>query len=231
MKQWFPFTDYEFYAYLAAGMLLIAAVDYSVAGGVLVTRASWTVVDGVFWTIIAYLIGHVSAAPSSALLEHVVARRWLSVPADIQLNIRPRNRAERIMAALFAPREYAPLKAAVRDKALQRAATDLGTTINQLDGETVFQAAFHPARGVGDTAARLSMFLNQYGFCRNIAFVSLIATGLLIYRQIQQPTPAGGWFIAGAAVLAVGMFGRFFKFYAGYSCDVLRTYSSLPAAP
>jgi hypothetical protein len=24
MKQWFPFTDYDFYAYLTSGMLLIA---------------------------------------------------------------------------------------------------------------------------------------------------------------------------------------------------------------
>ena len=57
MKQWFPFTDYEFYAYIAAGMLLVAAVDYTFGGAVLTNRAEWTVVQIVFWAVIAYLAG------------------------------------------------------------------------------------------------------------------------------------------------------------------------------
>lgn len=231
MKQWFPLTDYEFYAFLTAGMLLIAAIDYSVTGGVLVSRTDWTVVQGVFWTVVAYLVGQVCAAPSSALLEHLVARRWLTVPADIQLGLRHRNRAERILAALFAPREYAPLSEAVRDLALQRAAAHLGQPAAVLDGETVFQTAFHIARAVPDTAARLDRSINQYGLGRNIAFVGLLAIGLLAYRQMGTPTTEGAWLIAGAVILAVGMFGRFFKFYAAYSADVLRTYASQKVAP
>lgn len=231
MRQWFPFTDYEFYAFMAAGMLLIAAVDYSVGGAVLVSRTDWNVIDGVFWTIIAYLLGQICAAPSSALLEHLVARRLLSVPADIQLGLKRRNAVEYLLAALFAPREYAPMSEGIRQLALERAAAKLGQPISSLDGEAVFQTAFHSARAVSDTAARLNVFLNQYGLGRNIAFVGLIATGLLIYRQAQMPTAAGAWLIAGAIVLTVGMFGRFFKFYAAYSSDVLRTYATAAATP
>lgn len=226
MKQWFPLTDYEFYAFVTAGMLLIAAVDYSVAGAILTTRTDWGVVNGVFWTIIAYLVGQICAAPSAGLLEHVVARRWLSIPADIQLGLKPRNAAERLAAALFAQREYAPLSTAVREKALARAATQLGRAVTDLDGETVFQAAFHISRAVPDTAVRLGAFLNQYGLGRNVAFVGLIATPLLIYRQCVTPSPIGGWLIAASALLTIGMFGRFLKFYSAYSCDVLRTYAS-----
>ncbi|HEV7661570.1 MAG TPA: hypothetical protein VGO55_17155 [Allosphingosinicella sp.] len=231
MKQWFPLTDYEFYAYVAAGMLLIAAVDYSVAGAVLVSRTDWSIVNGIFWTIMAYLVGQICAAPSAGLLEHVVARRWLSVPADIQLGIRKRNRFERVLAALFAQREYSPLSEAVRQKALERAALQLGRPVAGLDGETVYQAAFHAARAVPDTANRLGAFMNQYGLGRNLAFVGLIATPLLIYRQMVDPAPHGGWLIAGAIFLTVGMFGRFLKFYAAYSCDVLRTYGTAGDTP
>lgn len=227
MKNWFPFTDYEFYAYLAAGMLLIAAVDYSVAGAVLVSRTEWSLVSGVFWTIVAYLVGQICAAPSAGLLEHLVARRWLTIPADIQLGLRERNRAERLLAAIFAQREYSPLREAIRSKALDRAARQLGKPVETLDGETVYQAAFHTARAVSDTASRLTAFINQYGFGRNIAFVGVIATLLLGYRQLTDPTAEGPWLIAGAILLTVGMFGRFFKFYAAYSCDVLRTYATL----
>ncbi|MBX3562623.1 MAG: hypothetical protein KF780_12530 [Sphingomonas sp.] len=209
-------------------MLLIAAVDYSVAGAVLVSRTEWSLVSGVFWAIVAYLTGQICAAPSAGLLEHLVARRWLTIPADIQLGLRERNGIERLLAAIFAQREYSPLREAISAKALDRAARQLGELVDDLDGETVYQAAFHAARTVPDTATRLTAFMNQYGLGRNIAFVGLIATLLLAYRQITDPTQQGPWLIAGAIFLTIGMFGRFFKFYAAYSCDVLRTYATHP---
>ena len=65
MKQYFPFTDYDFYVYLTAGMLLIASVDYSFGGTVLIHRTEWTVVQITFWVAIAYLFGQLVAGPSS----------------------------------------------------------------------------------------------------------------------------------------------------------------------
>ena len=135
------------------------------------------------------------------------------------------------LAAFFAPREYAPLSAAMRERALNRAATHYNKAVGDLDGEAVFQAAFHVARSVPDTAARLNTFINLYGLGRNIAFVGLIAVGLLSYRQFETPTTAGAWLIVAAVVLTLGMFGRFLKFYAAYSSDVLRTYGSEKPGP
>jgi uncharacterized membrane protein YobD (UPF0266 family) len=79
---------------------------------------------------------------------------------------------------------------------------------------------------VADTGSRLTVFINQYGFSRNVAFVSLVALVLLSVRQARTPSSETGWLISAAAVLAIGMFGRFIKFYAAYSCDVLRTYGT-----
>ncbi|WP_145902190.1 hypothetical protein [Sphingobium sp. MI1205] len=229
VKDWFPLAEYEFYAFVASGMLLIAALDYSLTGGVLVNRTNWNIIDGVFWTVVAYLTGQITAGPSSSLIEHLLARRLLSIPADIQLGLRDRNWVERRLAACFAPREYAPLREPIRARALARAAKQLGVAEDQLDGETVFQAAFHPVRGVSDTVGRLNSFMNQYGMSRNICFVSLVAVGALTYRQLQTPTNQTAFILAGSAVLAVGMFGRFLKFYSAYSSDVIRTYATLPA--
>jgi hypothetical protein len=114
MKQWFPFTDYDFYAYLTAGMLLIAAIDYTFAGAVLVQRTEWTVVQIAFWTAVAYLVGQLVAGPSAAVLEHGVARGLLHPPLAVCLGLRQRRRREKLAAALFANREYAPLPAQVR---------------------------------------------------------------------------------------------------------------------
>lgn len=228
VKDWFPLAEYEFYAFVASGMLLIAALDYSFTGGTLINRTDWKLVDGVFWTVVAYLTGQVTAGPSASLIEHLLVRRCLSVPADIQLGLRDRTITERILAACFAPREYAPLREPLRLKALERAAQQLGVGQDQIDGEMVFQAAFHRARSVSDTVGRLNSFMNQYGMSRNICFVSLVAVGALTYRQLHTPTNQAAFVLVGAVVLAVGMFGRFLKFYSAYSCDVLRTYATLP---
>ena len=231
MKQWFPLTDYDFYGFVASGMLLIAAIDYSVAGAVLVSRSEWSVAQGVFWVIIAYFVGQICAAPSSAILEHLVVRRWLTVPADIQLGLKQRNWIEYVLATMFAPREYGPLSEPVRAVALERAAAHYNRPVGSLDGEAVYQAAFHVSRAVPDTATRLNTFINQYGLGRNVAFVGILAIGLLTYRQIDRPTTTGAWLIVAAVALSIGMFGRFFKFYAAYSSDVLRTYASQAVTP
>jgi hypothetical protein len=89
MKQWFPFTDYDFYAYLTSGMLLIAAFDYTFGGGVLVERTEWTVVQIVFWTAVAYLIGQLLAGPSAAVLEHGIASALLRPPLAVLLGLAP----------------------------------------------------------------------------------------------------------------------------------------------
>ena len=49
MKQWFPFTDYDFYGYLTAGICLIAAVDYTVGVADLLHPEHWTAAQSVLW--------------------------------------------------------------------------------------------------------------------------------------------------------------------------------------
>jgi hypothetical protein len=227
MKQWFPLTDYDFYAYLISGMLLIGAVDYTLAGGTLVYKANWTVAEGLFWVTIAYLLGSISASPSAAILEHFVARKWMDSPADIQLGFKRLGKFERVFAALFAPREYGPLTPSVQARALDRASKEIGEPRDKLTGEIVFQAAFHPVRQTPDTAARLSAFLNQYGFSRNVAFASFVGFILLLFHEVDQPSRLNLLLTIAAIVLSLGMFGRFIKFYAAYSADVIRTYATL----
>jgi hypothetical protein len=72
----------------------------------------------------------------------------------------------------------------------------------------------------------MDQFRNLYGFSRNVAFVGLIAAGLLAVRFWQAPDVRTAWLLVGALVLGIGMFGRFLKFYAAYSGEVLRTYNS-----
>lgn len=79
MEQKFPFTSYDFWAYLSAGFLLLFVVDY-VAGTALLARDSWTVVQGIVAVSSAYVIGQLVASMSAAVFERVLVGRLLGYP-------------------------------------------------------------------------------------------------------------------------------------------------------
>lgn len=225
MRDWFPLTDYEFYAFVASGMFLIAAVDYCYTGGVLVGRTEWTLVQGIFWTVVAYVVGQICAAPSSAIVEFLLARVWLRSPTAVALGIGKRRWREHVVAWLFANREYAPLSQAVQNRIKKAAAAKLNVSIASLDAETVFQIAFPAARGQEDSAKRLDSFINSYGFCRNICFVAIVATPMLGLKYNSDRTNLDMILFLTAIAFAIGMFGRFIKYYAAYGRQVLYAYS------
>lgn len=88
MRTWFPFTDYDFYAYLTSGLILVATFDLAFFGGELVYQESWTFVQGVFWTIVCYLIGHVVAGLSSLILQQLAFSGLFLSPEAIVLDLK-----------------------------------------------------------------------------------------------------------------------------------------------
>ena len=231
MKDWFPFTSYDFYAYLTAGMVTLAAIDRVFLGSMLAGQTSWTVVNGAFWTAIAYLIGQILAIPSSVLLEHLLGRKWLRAPSRILLGLdAPRWREVGVRWA-FGAREYEPLPVATRNSVLRKIAAALSVSVADLEGEAAFHCAFPHARGIADSAIRLDNFLNQYGMCRNVSFASAIAAGLMIWRACHTGDRLDWVLAVSALVLAVGLFGRFVKFYAAYAREVFRTFDKCAPAP
>jgi hypothetical protein len=223
MKQWFPFTDYDFYAYLTAGLFLLLGLDLAATGGELMLRPTWPIVQVVMLVAAAYVLGQLAAGPSSNLLEHFAARRLLRSPASLLLGLSEPRLAERMFSAIFIGRNYGPLPGAMRKRILDRTATTLGVPAIT-DAEEVFQVAFPAARGSADAVARMDQFRNLYGFCRNISFVSLVSAICLALRAFLAPLPYSGWEAAAALVVCVGMFGRFLKFYADFAAEVLRSY-------
>ena len=231
MKNWFPFTSYDFYAYLTAGMVTLAAVDRVFLGSMLANQTQWTVVNGAFWTAIAYLIGQIIAIPSAALLEHLVGRKLLRAPSSILLGLDAPRRREHAVRLVFGAREYEPISVASRNSVLSKVAAGLQVPVCNVDAEAAFFHAFPHARSVGDSATRLDNFLNQYGMCRNVSFASLLAAGLMTWHASKTGAHLD-WVLAVAALLlAIGLFGRFMKFYAAYAREVFRTYDKCVPVP
>jgi hypothetical protein len=228
MKTWFPLTNYDFYAYLSSGIILIASVDYVFTDAVLVNRAEWTVVQAAFWTVIAYLSGQLVAAPSSLLIEHLIARKLFRPPASVILGLTQPRLRERVIASLFANREYRPFAGAIRESIISKASSAVSaSSAHPIDAEMVFEIAFPLARTNSDTVNRLDTFINNYGFARNLCLVFTLAFLLLTYQYFTKSTQYTAWLALGAFIMAIGMYGRFIKFYASYSREVFRTYNSL----
>ncbi|MEZ2127615.1 MULTISPECIES: hypothetical protein [unclassified Sinorhizobium] len=225
MRDWFPLSNYEFYAFVSSGMLLIAAVDYCFTGGILVGRTDWTVVQAIFWTVVSYVLGQICAAPSSALVEFMLAHGFFRSPSAIALGIGKRRWRDYVAAWMFANREYAPLAKPVQDRIKNAASSKLNVPAATLTTDAIFQVAFQAAREKEDSIKRLESFQNNYGFCRNICFVGVIASAMLGYRYYQQPTEKDFWILIAAIVTAIGMFGRFLKYYSAYARQVLTAYS------
>ncbi|MEC8714753.1 MAG: hypothetical protein VXY04_05975 [Pseudomonadota bacterium] len=224
MRTWFPFTDYDFYAYLTSGLILVATFDLAFFGGELVYQESWTFVQGVFWTIVCYLIGHVVAGLSSLILQQLAFSGLFLSPEAIVLDLKGPRLHERIFRRLFAD-EYSRLPEHISRIIREKLAQETGNEISiQTDRETIFQTAFSVSRYEVSSKERLDVFMNLYGLCRNVSFSFLISsavftTSALLARDRFDIILA---FITG--IMAVGMFGRYLKFYSAYTREILRTY-------
>lgn len=224
MKNWFPFTDYDFYAYITSGVMLIAAVDYTFGGSVLVGRTEWTIIQGIFWTMISYLIGHVSAGLSSFFMEQILLKKLFTNPILAILGFKQSRWYELPFRYLFAS-EFSAFPETVSARINLKLKAEIGTNPLALQHpETLFQTAFSVARYDKDCEPRLDQFMNLYGFCRNTAFAAFVAALLLWIRTCQLNDPTDAYLALAALALGLGMFGRFIKFYSAYTREILRAF-------
>ncbi|AOF98798.1 hypothetical protein BSY18_4051 (plasmid) [Blastomonas sp. RAC04] len=225
MKDWFPLTSYEFYAYLTSGMVVLAAADRTFMGSTLASHTDWKVAIAVFWVAIAYLVGHIVAIPSSAIFEHLIAKRVLRDPSAVILGLEPQRFREHCFGTVVGAREYEPFPADYRAAIVTKLARALNVTEPNIQADAAFQCAFTPARSIADSATRMDNFLNQYGFCRNVSFANLIAAALLTILAWRTGEQSDAFLAIGAGVLALGLFIRFIKFYAAYTREVYRAFN------
>lgn len=216
MRGWFPFTDYDFWAYIAAGFVFLFALDHVLQTGWML-RKDWTVVEGLLATACAYAIGHILAGLASALIERRLVRRWLGSPSETLLG----DGKGPVWFRRIYPSYYEPLPDEIRDAVF---ASAKAVKINK-PGEAMFWAAFNAARPNKAAMARMDTFLNQYGMCRNLAFTAFICAALLCGSAYWHHTSDDYWWSLAAVVLALGMLLRYLKFYRLYSVEVFTSYA------
>lgn len=226
MKEWFPFTDYDFYAYLACGMVVLFGADYWYSGGQYMSRDDWTFFQGILVVAVAYVAGQIIAMPSSIFLENGIARSMLRPPITILVSDN-QSKVERWIGKYLIGRYYQPLPQGIRNKIFQKAAQQTDLTLDELrqSPEDIFMPAYHVARQSEDTRKRMDDFRNQYGFNRNMALSRLIVATLMFDKAIRGGDGNAYGLAVFALILSFGMVVRFLKFYSAFAAEVLRTYA------
>jgi hypothetical protein len=223
-----PFSPYDFFGYLANGFLILCAFEYAFFGTSLADR-DWKIGPALFYAVLAYIIGQIVANMSSYWLEHVIVREWLKSPEETLFKEPKQKGDRRTWAERLFPIFYRPFPAKTQKRVLGVA------QMNGFDqpGRDLFLHAYTVVKQDKVTLERLTAFLNQYGFARNISMGLIIAAILLLIgvlidvrRWSDIDNSKVAW--VGAAVLgAVGMFYRYLKFFRHYTMEVFNSYAEL----
>ncbi|SEP72214.1 hypothetical protein SAMN04488038_101289 [Solimonas aquatica] len=213
-----PFTSYDFWAYLSAGSLFLAAIDFASGTGWLLQK-DWSAAQIAVAVSAAYAIGHLIAGLSSFFIERLLVGRLLGPPRKNLFGQRTWS-GERLRRVL--PSYYQALPPETQ-AAVLRSAQSHGVT---QPGEALFWVAFDSARRSPPVMARLDNFLNQYGFCRNTAVVALIDAAVLFWGHHQaHGTNVHLWLSWAALLMSLGMTLRYMKFYRLYANEVFTAFA------
>src|SRR5215510_1046782 len=174
-----PFDPYDFFGYLASGLVLIVGMDL-VFGFPNVLGHDFKVVESTFLLLGIYIGGQLVAGPAKALLEDIVVGKILWRP---NMNLFAEKKPW-LRAHIF-PAFYLALPDQTRKKILAKAAAEgmQGT------GEDLFLHVRYSPVVLKDNRLmeRLGSFLNKYGFNRNLSFSSfIVGTSLLLKMKFSN---------------------------------------------
>lgn len=221
-----PFSIYDFFGYLAGGLILATAIDF-VFGSNLVLVDEMPFMQAVLLVVLSYILGHINAHLSSFWIEHVIVRKWLAAPEDILFSTS--DGGKRVRRILF-PIYYKPLPDSTKERVKARTESREFTFA---PGRALFYHCHSVVKHDPTTAERLATFLYLYGFSRNASF-AFFASGIALVVALaislwrEQPLDTTHlWVTVGCFAISIGMFYRYLKFFRHYTTEVFIVYAEL----
>jgi hypothetical protein len=212
-----PFSVYDFFGYLASGVVVLAGLTTAFIGYEPLQRSP-TVLVGLLLIITAYVVGHMVGNIAGDLIERRLVRNHLHPPTDILFGS---HTPGRLMNAVL-PGYSTPLPSRVQDQVKELAGSR--------GGEALFFHCHAVMKSDPVVQGRLDMFLNLYGFCRNMTVAlsiaaACLAIGLGLDTAETGPDVPPGWWLAAAALGALGMLYRYLKFYRQYAVELFTSFA------
>ena len=221
MRGYFPFTDFDFYAYVVSGLILLVSLDYACPATDLMLHRNWSIVEGAVAIAAGYFTGLVAAMIATTLLEHSLFNRLVVPPSALMLGRAIPTRRDRFLARFAGTHYLTALPTPIADRANDNARAALQIT-GKASRESIFQYGFAVGRCSEDTCRRMDRDRREYEFGRNMTVVSLLSMiALLAKAAIEGNEVALAWSI-GALLLAGVMFTRYIRYYASFHSQVIR---------
>ncbi len=221
-----PFTAYDIFAYLSSGFVVIGAADFAFPG-TWILNAELSVIEGLMWIVVAYVLGHVISAVSAPILEQRFAERILGYRQDVlfdpQEGCASSGSEKGRWFKRFFPGYFNRLPKEIQMRVLARVKEEAEITSV---GTALFLYCDARVRQKPEAAPVLATYLNIYGFARNACFASVIGAMLLVIGAIRYETNAEtkAWLAVAAIGAAVGLLYRYLKFFRLYAREVFLFY-------
>lgn len=218
MKE-FPFDPYDFFGYIASGLLLIVGLEFTL-GIPKVTGQDLKTFDLIILTLAAYIIGQAVATPAKWVLEDIIVLRILKTPSEILM----RPSSEKSLFRFIFPGYYRSLPTAIQQTIMEKVKNE---GLTETIGETLFlHIRFRDyIRTDSVLMTRLQTFLNKYGFNRNISFVSLLFGAAVITINDFAISTTESKYALVALIFGLLLFFRYIKFYRQYSYELFNSYA------
>lgn len=210
-----PFSVYDFFGYLASGVVVLTGFDLWV-GPLILSEGSLGLYSSILMLLAAYVLGQITAQISKPILEDGFVHRLLLPPSRALM-----GEVQPVLPHIFRG-YYKPLPPETQDRIRTRA-KEQGLTTQT--GETLFLHAYGVVTKNARAQDRLDSFRNQYGFARNMC-LALLFCALTVTQAPDKITPDLPDHLSWLLLLfALTMLWRFLKFYRQYSYQLLLTYA------
>lgn len=213
-----PFDPYDFFGYLASGLLIIVGMDL-VLGFPRILGQELKVVESAILVLAVYVTGQIVATPAKAVFEDFIVGKILRRPT---VNLF-REKKPWLRGLVF-PGFYAAFPDQTRRRILAKAEAE-GVTGT---GEDLFLYVRYSPSTLQDQKLmdKLNSFLNKYGFNRNLSLSALIVGIALLAKAkiVDEADPVLLQYGTTAIVASVLLFYRYLKCFRQYSYEMFNTY-------
>ncbi|TWO68068.1 hypothetical protein FN976_24335 [Caenimonas sedimenti] len=219
MKE-FPFDPYDFFGYLATGLLALFALQI-IIGVPEILGKDLKALEIAAVTLAAYVVGQILATPAKFFLEDLLARAILKAPS---MNL---MRARRPWYGYVFYQYCTPLAPSARERVLAKVKQEATKT---LGGEDLFvHVRFREYVCTNEKLiARINAFLNKYGFARNLSFACLAAGIAILATRPMDWNDVTVRYGVLALAAGIGLLFRFLKFYRQYTYELFNVYAGRP---
>lgn len=212
MQAKFPFTSYDFYAYLTSGAFLVAGLHIALDLNHFSNYKDFGFIQIAGLVATSYTVGHIVGQISSIILEALITHNVFGNPFE-HLIVNGKEKPSSLFVAKWLNiGELKPI-------------TGL-TKISDTDSGARKASAFKAALDSEGSRERLSAFLNLYGYARNTSLVCFLV-GLVGLINCGDLTTSRAILFAGIFSIGILMYFRYLKFYAAHAREIVKR---MPAA-